>query len=137
MKGTLQGGLQGGLKGILFVVLFVFSSASVTAGVIGDLKDIEREAEDLRDAAIKCYVNLKVLKKSAWSKDSCLQYKAFDKQKGRKFKQELEEKGKEFTLYSKSSEATRKRIVRGLKYLVSTKEHMLTLKNIRRSIEQL
>ncbi|OUS26954.1 hypothetical protein A9Q99_17230 [Gammaproteobacteria bacterium 45_16_T64] len=125
------------LKRVLLVSLLIISFESMAGGVVSELKTLERQAEDIRKVAITCYVELKVFKKSAWGNDSCIEYREFDKPMMQKFKANLEEQSVEFKRYSKDPDASRKRILRGLRYLVSTKEYLQSVKNIRKSINSL
>ena len=99
-------------------------SALSVADEVSNLRDMARLSDDHRELTIDCLIEMKIDKAVGWESDECLKYKHFSANELQVFKSNIKTATSAFKVYSKSGNASKNRIKRGLKQLIIIQENM-------------
>jgi len=122
------------LRAFLTVVV-IGCSATATADEVGKLKDMARASDDHRELTIDCLIEMKLKKAKGWETKPCKQYQLFATNELQVFRSEIKVATKAFTAYSKSEEASKRRVRRGLKQLFFIQENMKSIRSLSAEIK--
>ena len=120
----------------LGLLLLVFSSGFATADEVDNLRDMARKTKDYLDISIECQVEVRVAKSAAWESEPCRAYKTFAKIDLPLFRAKIKAATASFVTYSKSSEASKRRIKRGLKQLLIIQINMEGIDRVGQKIKK-
>jgi len=120
----------------LLIILVALSYCSQSlADEVGKLRDLTKTSEDYRAQAIDCLVEMKINKSDGWKSDECKRFKLFSSHELQAFKSEIQSTTLAFKVFSKSDDASKRRIKRGLTQLILIQENMESIRNIAEKIK--
>lgn len=124
------------MKKIIFLALTtLFFSSPAISNELDNIRDIERTTEKFKEISISCLIEIKAHKAKTWEtrgskSKACEKYKAYAKNEIKSLKSKAQKAIDEFKAYSKSGDASKRRIQRGLKSLILIQENIKSIKNI-------
>jgi hypothetical protein len=120
---------------MLLAIVAIASCSTSFADEVGKLRDMARASDDYRELAIDCLIEMKIDKSSGWESQECAKYKHFSVNELQAFKSEINAAVLAFKAYSKSGEASKNRVKRGLKQLIIIQENMGSVGDISKKIK--
>jgi hypothetical protein len=120
----------------MFIAVAAFACCSTSfADEVGKLRDMARASEEYRELTIDCLIEMRINNSNGWESSECVEYKHFSLTELQVFKSEIKSATLAFKAYSKSGDASKSRVKRGLKHLIIIQENMESIGNISNKIK--
>ncbi|HCG6519809.1 TPA: hypothetical protein NJ185_004586 [Vibrio parahaemolyticus] len=123
--------------GKLLIFLSFFSVSSQADTVLDEFKQIESEASQLRMTVVKCYVQMKLLKREGWKSQACLDYKNIASVDGEKLKVDWKESSSKFKKNQSEGRYSYEEIAERMELMYSIKTHFDGFKGMPGKIKEL
>ncbi|KLV08817.1 hypothetical protein ABT56_00895 [Photobacterium aquae] len=122
---------------IIPLVLMMLSMPARADAVLDNLVSLEQRSSELRITAVKCYVQMTLLKQDGWETPACENYKEMATKEGAVLREHLETTTKQFRLKQREGLYDLEQKTQAMELLFSISTHFEGFKMLPAKIESL